>query len=232
METSEQNAERIEGNRKRITKLAADLEALKGNKSSMNLAAEVASIGSMAESESQAALDGGDAGGDNTNLKKMIQRVEGNLIRRIATLEGSLSKISNLEDDLVNVKLDLANGLKRIPNITREDIDKWNKNCDKTDELEEAIRQLQKDLQDLDGPKIKADILNIFKVQQNFVVKEQLTPIAENARRIDQEVKDNREELRNMKERISTNEQTIERNQTEIKAECKACQTQADDNKV
>ena len=35
-----------------------------------------------------------------------------------------------------------------------------------------------------------------------------------------------------MKERISTNEKTIERNQTEIKAECKACQAQADDNKV
>lgn len=231
VETTEQNAERIEGNRKRIAKLAADLEALKGNKSSMNLAAEVASIGSMAESESQAALDGGDAG-DNEKLRKMIQRVEGNLIRRIATLEGSLSKISNLEDEMVNVKLDLANGLKRIPNISREDIDKWHKNCDKTDELEEAIRQLQKDLRELDGPKIKADILNIFKVQQNFVVKEQLTPIAENARRIDQEVKDNREELRNMKERISTNEKQIERNQTEIKAECKACQTQADDNKV
>ena len=100
----------------------------------MNLAAEVASIGSMAESESQAAFDGGDAGsGDNEKLRKMIQRVEGNLIRRIATLEGSLAKISNLEDEIVNIKLDLANGLKRIPNISREDIDKWHKNCDKTD---------------------------------------------------------------------------------------------------
>ena len=35
-----------------------------------------------------------------------------------------------------------------------------------------------------------------------------------------------------MKERISTNESQIDRNQTEVKAECKACQTQADDNKV
>ena len=68
VETTEQNGERIEGNRKRITKLAADLEALKGNKSSMNQAAEVASIGSMAESESQAAFDGGDAG-DNEKLR-------------------------------------------------------------------------------------------------------------------------------------------------------------------
>lgn len=68
VETTEQNGERIEGNRKRITKLAADLEALKGNKSSINQAADVASIGSMAESESQAAFDGGDAG-DNEKLR-------------------------------------------------------------------------------------------------------------------------------------------------------------------
>lgn len=49
----------------------------------------------------------------------MIQRVEGNLIRRIATLEGSLSKINNLEDDMAMVKLDLVKALQpKEPFIT------------------------------------------------------------------------------------------------------------------
>ena len=123
---------------------------------------------SLAESESQAAIDSGSGGGD---LKKMIQRVEGNLIRRIATLEGNLSKISDLEDQQVNFKRDLAKLLNR-PEVTQEDIDKWNKNCDKTAELEDLIKQLQRDMESLDGPKIKADILQLFRVQQNFVNKD------------------------------------------------------------
>ena len=88
----------------------------------------------------------------------MIQRVEGNLIRRIASLEGNLNKINDLEDKMIDVKRDLANALSR-PIISTDDIDKWNKNCDKTAKLEDLIKQLQRDMEALDGPKIKADIL-------------------------------------------------------------------------
>ena len=52
-------------------------------------------------------LGDGASSEDLGKLQKMIQRVEGNLIRRIATLEGSLSKINNLEDDMAMVKLAL-----------------------------------------------------------------------------------------------------------------------------
>ena len=83
-----------------------------------------------------------------------------------------MTKIGNLEDEMVNVKLDLAKAMNRDPRITREDVDKWHKNCDKTDELEEAFKQLQKEFEALDGAKIKTDILQLFKVHQNFVVKE------------------------------------------------------------
>lgn len=64
-------------------------------------------VPSVAESASQAALDNKDSANDGGDLKKMIQRVEGNLIRRIASLEGNLNKIRDLEDEMVNVKLDL-----------------------------------------------------------------------------------------------------------------------------
>ena len=58
------------------------------------------------------------------------------------------------------------------PHITNEDVDKWNKNCRKTDELEELLNQLMKDVKELDVTKVKTDILQLFKVQQTFVVKD------------------------------------------------------------
>ena len=78
-------------------------------------------------------------------------------------------------------------------------------------------------MESLDGPKIKADILQLFRVQQNFVNKDQLIEINENARRLDQEVKDSSYELNNLKERVANNEKTIERNQNELKTECQNC---------
>ena len=57
--------------------------------------------------------DGDGVGSDDLNkLKKMIQKVEGNLIRRIAMVEGGLSKISNLEEDMAIVKVDVLRALK------------------------------------------------------------------------------------------------------------------------
>ena len=130
-----------------------------GNKSSSALVDEATSV---ADSEGVDAASAGDLG----KLQKLIQKVEGNLIRRIATLEGSLSKISSLEDDMVDVKLGLAKALRDPdPKLTHEDVDNWNKNVKKTKELEDLLNQLLKDFTDLNGAKIKTDILQIFKVQ-------------------------------------------------------------------
>lgn len=165
-QTLDGHTEKIETNRKKIAKLQAELDLLKQNppKSSTALVEEVSVAESAADSE---------GAGDLGKLQKMIQRVEGNLIRRIAQVESSLSRIGTLEDDLVNMKLDVAKALKpKEPYITNEDVAKWNANCRKTDELEELLNNLLRDFQALDGTKIKADILQLFKVQQTFVVKE------------------------------------------------------------
>lgn len=180
--TTEGNAERIENNRKKLNKLQAEVDALKNNRSSSGLGLAMAEEVSVASE-----LGGGDgaSAGDLGSLKKMIQRIEGNLIRRIATLEGSLSKISSLEDEMVDVKLSLNRALApKDPLITREDVDKWDRNCKKTGELEELIKQLQKEIASMDGAKIKTDILNLFKIQQTFVTKPQIEDINENARKM------------------------------------------------
>lgn len=64
--------------------------------------------------------------------------MEGKLIRRIAVVEGSVGRVDGLEDELARIKADLARALKpRDPDVTREDFDRWEANCKKTNELED-----------------------------------------------------------------------------------------------
>ena len=65
------------------------------------------------------------------------------MIRRIASVESSLSKFSSLEDDMVQVKMDLVRALApKEPIILQDDVDRWNANCDKTQKLEDLLNQL------------------------------------------------------------------------------------------
>ena len=76
-------------------------------------------------------------------LDKKLQRIQGDLIRRIASVESSLSKFSSLEDDMVQVKMDLVRALApKEPIILQDDVDRWNANCDKTQKLEDLLNQL------------------------------------------------------------------------------------------
>lgn len=54
----------------------------------------------------------------------------------------------------------------------------------------------------MDGPKIKADILQIFKVQNNFINKADLGPVQEGIRKLEQMVNDDRYDITAMKEQI------------------------------
>lgn len=106
--------------------------------------------------------DGSDGASSESieKLQKLIQRVQGDLIRRIASVEGSVSRINDLEDEMALIKLNLAKALAPSdPNITREDYDDWNNNLKKTKELEDMLKKLLKDFDIMDGTKIKADIL-------------------------------------------------------------------------
>lgn len=73
----------------------------------------------------------------------MIQRVEGNLIRRIATVEGELHRIGTVEDDIAVMRVNIQQlMMPKEPVITKEDVEKWNKNIDKTAELEDLLKKL------------------------------------------------------------------------------------------
>ena len=67
--------------------------------------------------------------GDLDKLQKMIQRVEGNLIRRIASVETGLGRINSLEDKVQDMEL-LIRRLQepKEPIITVEDVERWNDN--------------------------------------------------------------------------------------------------------
>lgn len=175
------NSERIENNRKKLTRMQADIDALKGDRGSQMAmyepVAEVPVSGSTKDGSDGASSEGLE------KLQKLIQRVQGDLIRRIAVVEGSLSRVNDLEDDQALIKLDLAKALApKDPNITREDYDSWNANLKKTKDLEDLLKKLLKDFDVMDGTKIKADILQLFKVTNTFVVKETLLPIDDKLR--------------------------------------------------
>lgn len=126
-DVTDANSERIENNRKKLTRLQADIDALKGQRGSqMALMEEPIEM-----PVSNSTKDGSDGASSDAieKLQKLIQRVQGDLIRRIAVVEGSLSRVNDIEDDMALIKLDLAKALApKDPNITREDYDSWNNN--------------------------------------------------------------------------------------------------------
>jgi hypothetical protein len=76
--------------------------------------------------------------------------------------------------------------------ITTEDVANWNKNLHKTSELEALLKQLIKDFTNLDASKIKADIIQILKMQATFVTKANLNPILEDIVKIRAEADNDR----------------------------------------
>ena len=108
---------KIEGNRKKIQRLQSEIDALKGGAPMQELATPV-----LTSTDEVGA-------GDLDKLQKMIQRVEGNLIRRIASVETGLGRINSLEDKVQDMEL-LIRRLQepKEPIITVEDVERWNDN--------------------------------------------------------------------------------------------------------
>ena len=98
----------------------------------------------------------------------MIHRVEATLIRRVATLETSLA-----ESDTILVK----DGSKKggDSGVSKSDIERWNKNCQKTSDLEDILKKLTRETEAI--PSIQLEIINILKVQATHATKESLEPI-------------------------------------------------------
>jgi len=72
------------------------------------------------------------------------------MIRRIAAVEGGLSRFDGIEDDISRIKSDLARALKpRDPDVTKDDFERWETNCRKTIELEEELNRMQRDMKEV-----------------------------------------------------------------------------------
>ncbi len=109
------------------------------------------------------------------------------------------------------VKIDLAKALApKDPIISVEDFDNWNENLKKTKEMEDLLKKLSKELDNMDGTKIKADILQLFKVQNTFVVKDALIPIDDKLRGLEDLIKDTQYDVEQLKEGLKAMEHTNE----------------------
>ena len=74
------------------------------------------------------------------------------------------------------------------------------------------IRKLQMAFKEMNVDQIKADILNIFKIQNNFILKKELNPVNEAIKRFATDIENNQFEIASFRDRITKNEKSIETN--------------------
>ena len=128
---------------------------------------------------------------------------------------------------------DLRNGLNRAlqpkgPQITDDDVQNWNRNMSKTKDLENTIAQLRKEMNMIDGPKLKADILQLFKITNTFVTNDDITGLKEDLRRVKAEVADCNYDVTACKDIVQKSEKTIEANQKANAQEFQQVRTRLD----
>lgn len=78
-------------------------------------------------------------------------------------------------------------------------------------DMESELQQLKRDMSGLDGPKIKADILQLFKITQNIGSKDVIEQLKEDIRRVKQELADREYEINNAREQISKTDKELKK---------------------
>lgn len=148
--------DKLDNHRKRLQRMQGEIDQIKQqSKSQLSMHAspepEPVEEQPADANASEEARDG---------VKRMVTRLEGSLVRRISACESQLGKLDPLQDEVDVLKSQMVRALApKEPVISQDDVDRWNATEDRSKANEEAIARLQKDLQLLDGPKIKADIL-------------------------------------------------------------------------
>jgi hypothetical protein len=66
--------------------------------------------------------------------------------------------------------------------------------------MDAELQQMKRDMAGLDGPKIKADIIQLFKITQNIGSKDVIEQLKEDIRRMKQELADSAYEITNARE--------------------------------
>jgi len=98
-------------------------------------------------------------------------------------------------------------------------------------EMDAELQSLKRDVAGLDGPKIKADILQLFKITANVGSKDLIEGLKEDLRRIKQELADSAYEITNTREQIAktdkdmkTMEKNIKKDTATNRAKIDACE--------
>ena len=110
-------------------------------------------------------------------------------------------------------KVDEMGGKGNDARVSDADIKRWNDNCQKTKELEDLIKALQKELAGIDGVKIKADIQQLFTQQNNFVTKDSLDKVIEDVRKAHQHIDDLKYEIQALKDALMNLDKKVEHGQ-------------------
>ena len=153
-----------------------------------------------------------------TKLQQLISRTEKQLIQRISTCEdyGPIiqeheKKIADLQSKLDRVARQGTGGGGGGIGATPDEIDAWNNAANKMHDMESELQQLKRDMSGLDGPKIKADILQLFKITQNIGSKDVIEQLKEDIRRVKQDLADREYEINNAREQISKTDKELKK---------------------
>ena len=167
---------------------------------------------------------GGDAVG---KLQALITRTEKQLVARIAKCEDHSVRLQEHTDNIVNIELKIeriqrasvggGNGAAGGIQASQEEIDGWNGAAGKVPELDAELQQLKREMAGLDGTKIKADILQLFKITANVGSKDLIDGLKEDLRRIKQELADSAYEITNTREQIAKTDKDLKKMDKDIR---------------
>lgn len=159
----------------------------------------------------------GAASGEMINeVIKQIQRMEKSFSVRISAVESYSTKFVEINDNINDLNDNMTRALApKGPTITQEDVDSWNDGLDKLKALEDQLKGLRKEINLMDGTKIKADILQLFKITQKMVNEDDISSMKDDMRRMKSEMADCNYDVAACKDIITKVEKSIDASQKE-----------------
>ena len=214
----EENAAKVESSKKVASRNTNDIENLK-----MQLKTGLKDMATQSSFHEPTIVfkepeDGeGAASGEMINeVIKQIQRMEKSFSVRISAVESYSTKFVEINDNINDLNDNMTRALApKGPTITQEDVDSWNDGLDKLKALEDQLKGLRKEINLMDGTKIKADILQLFKITQKMVNEDDISSMKDDMRRMKSEMADCNYDVAACKDIITKVEKSIDASQKE-----------------
>lgn len=221
----------MEANRKASTRNQADIEKIKSllKQFSGKLASGGSPSGGSSGQEMKLDFDekneDGEPGVDSAqldSLKLLLKQSERTLSLRIEDIEKITSRFGKLQD-----RVDILEQPKG-PLVTDEDVAKWNKANERSLKNEELLNAMRKELNGVDAPKIKADIIQLFRTVSTIIPKDDFDQLKEQTRKMNAQIAENSYEIAQAKDHLSKNGMKIQENQKANQAEFGAVKVKQD----